>query len=110
MPFVYTCPPPKTILNVSDSIYVYGNPKDVQNLEKILNLPFVKQGNMTHLGKLSLLCSSSDLTAPPSAADENLKRRRSMAGSLATGGAGGATTAAAAAAAAAAAFAASAGN
>jgi hypothetical protein len=54
MPFVYTCPPPKTILNVSDSVYVYGNPKDVQSLEKVLNMPFLKQGNMTYLGKLPL--------------------------------------------------------
>jgi hypothetical protein len=54
MPFVYTCPPPKTILNVSDSIYVYGSPKDVQSLEKILNMAFLKQGNMTYLGELSL--------------------------------------------------------
>jgi hypothetical protein len=64
MPFVYTCPPPRTILNVSDRIYVYGNPKDVQSLEKILSQPFLKQGNMTYLGLSSLLFALPCLTLP----------------------------------------------
>lgn len=51
MPFVYTCPPPRTILNVSDRLYVFGNPKDIQSLEKILSQPFIKHGNVTQLGE-----------------------------------------------------------
>eukprot|EP00602_Paraphysomonas_sp_CaronLab_P008705 CAMPEP_0185036716 /NCGR_PEP_ID=MMETSP1103-20130426/30072_1 /TAXON_ID=36769 /ORGANISM="Paraphysomonas bandaiensis, Strain Caron Lab Isolate" /LENGTH=1063 /DNA_ID=CAMNT_0027574349 /DNA_START=301 /DNA_END=3492 /DNA_ORIENTATION=- len=63
MPFVYTCPPPRTVLNMNDKLYVYGTPQDVKNCERVLSLPFGKVGNMVTLGS-----------------DESImKRRRSVA-------------------------------
>ena len=50
MPFVYTCPPPRTVLNTFDKLYVYGTPANIKNCERVLSLPFGKMGNMVTLG------------------------------------------------------------
>lgn len=50
MPFVYTCPPPRTVLNMSDRVYVFGAPKDIKAIQKVLALPFQKKGNLLQLG------------------------------------------------------------
>mmetsp|Transcript_19518 Transcript_19518/g.28071 ORF Transcript_19518/g.28071 Transcript_19518/m.28071 type:complete len:1196 (+) Transcript_19518:99-3686(+) len=50
MPFVYTCPPPKTILNVADKLFVFATTADIKNVEEQLALPFGKRGNTVILG------------------------------------------------------------
>lgn len=41
MPFVYTCPLPKTILSPGDMIFVYGNYQSIQTAASALSEPFV---------------------------------------------------------------------
>ena len=41
MPFVYTCPAPKTILNRLDKLFVYGNYDEIRLAEAQLSLPFI---------------------------------------------------------------------
>jgi hypothetical protein len=45
MPFVYTCPAPKTILNRLDKLFVYGNYEEIKLAESQLTLPFVIMEN-----------------------------------------------------------------
>ena len=56
MPFVYTCPPPTTILNMGDKLYVYGSPKNIKAVFQQLSLPFTKQGGTTILGWAECFC------------------------------------------------------
>jgi hypothetical protein len=61
MPFVYTCPPDRTVLNMTDRIYVFGAPKDIKVVQKVLALPFERKGNLLQLGAASrhrFLCLS----------------------------------------------------
>jgi len=45
MPFVYTCPAPKTILNRLDKLFVYGNFEQIRLAEAQLSLPFIVMEN-----------------------------------------------------------------
>ena len=51
MPFVYTCPPAKTVLNISDRLFVFGAPDDIRSVLRVLALPFERKGQLVYLGK-----------------------------------------------------------
>ena len=44
MPFVFTCPPMKTVLHVNDCMYAFANPEDLKKAEGLLKKPFRKMG------------------------------------------------------------------
>lgn len=41
MPFVFTCPPPRTVMNRFDRIFVFGNFERIKLAEAELNVPFI---------------------------------------------------------------------
>jgi hypothetical protein len=50
MPFVCTCPEPKTILNRLDKLFVYGNFEKIKLAEARLNVPFICENGKQRLG------------------------------------------------------------
>ena len=61
MPFVYTCPDPKTILNRLDKLFVYGNYEQIQLAEAQLSLPFTfTEDRNKRLGEFALLCGAAE--------------------------------------------------
>lgn len=53
MPFVYTCPDPKTILNRLDKLFVYGNFEEIKLVEAQLSLPFISENRKQRLGEFN---------------------------------------------------------
>jgi hypothetical protein len=52
MPFVYTCPDPKTIMNRKDRLFVFANYEELKAAEAQLKLTFTNEGrNSSRLGK-----------------------------------------------------------
>lgn len=67
MPFVFTCPPMKTVLHVNDCMYAFASPEDLKRAENLLKRPFSKRGK-THVvvhDEQSLGSAVSTQNAPP---------------------------------------------
>lgn len=76
MPFVFTCPPMKTVLHVNDCMYAFASPEDLKKAENLLKRPFSKRGNahvVVH-DEQSLGSAVSTQNGPPPNSGSPMKR------------------------------------